>query len=132
MNEKIKVGSIVTGKVTGIQPYGAFLSLGDNVQGLIHISEITNGYVKDIRDYIKVGEELDVKILSVDFEKGKISLSLKAVEDMRREEKLRRRKEQKRAQLEHMAAPANKGFNTLREKLEEWIEQSSQEQMIEK
>ena len=57
MSEKIETGSILTGKVTGIQPYGAFVALDDNTQGLVHISEITHGYVKDINDHLKVGDE---------------------------------------------------------------------------
>ncbi|SRR5690606_948260 len=132
MNEKIQVGSIVTGIVTGIQPYGAFLKLENNLQGLIHISEITNGFVKDIHEYLNVGDKVEVKVLSIDEEKGKLSLSLKAVENMKRQEEVERMKEQKRRQLEHLAAPANKGFNTLKEKLEEWIEQSKKEHLIEK
>ena len=53
MSENIDTGSIVTGKVTGIQPYGAFVALDENTQGLVHISEITHGYVKDINDHLK-------------------------------------------------------------------------------
>ena len=79
MNDQIEVGNIVKGKVTGIQPYGAFVSLSEDRQGLVHISEITNGFVRDIQDYVNVGDEVSVKVLSIDEESGKISLSLKAV-----------------------------------------------------
>lgn len=88
MNEKIEVGSIVKGKVSGIQPYGAFIAIGEDRQGLIHISEITNGYVKDIHDYLEVGDEVSVKVIAIDEESGKISLSLKAVTDSDHNEKI--------------------------------------------
>src|SRR5574342_1277586 len=81
MSEKIEVGSVLTGKVTGIQPYGAFVALGENTQGLVHISEITHGYVKDINDHLKVGDEVKVKVLSVDEGAGKIGLSIRATEE---------------------------------------------------
>jgi len=132
MNEKIKVGSIVTGIVTGIQPYGAFLKLDGQMQGLIHISEITKGYVKDIRDYLSVGEKVHALVLDVDEEKGKVSLSLKAIEEMKKEQEHKKNLEKKRSELEHMVSPRNKGFNTLKEKLDEWIEQSKNMQLIEK
>lgn len=61
-----EVGSIVEGKVTGIKPFGAFVALNDEVQGLVHISEVSHSFVKDINDVLKVGDIVQVKILSVD------------------------------------------------------------------
>ncbi len=61
MSDTIQVGSIIAGKVTGIQPYGAFVALDENTQGLVHISEITHGYVKNINEHIKVGDEVNSK-----------------------------------------------------------------------
>jgi len=75
-----QIGQKVTGRVTGIQPYGAFVSLGGHRQGLIHISECHCGYVKDIHDYLKVNEEVNVVILDIDEYTGKISLSLRCLE----------------------------------------------------
>lgn len=66
MSEKFEIGAVVTGKVTGIQPYGAFVALDDSTQGLVHISEITHGFVKDINEHLKVGDEVKVKVLSID------------------------------------------------------------------
>ena len=63
--------------MTGIQDYGAFVALDAETQGLVHISEITNGYVKDIHDFLKVGDTVS-KVLSIDEEHRKMSLSLKA------------------------------------------------------
>lgn len=81
MSDKIEVGSVIKGKVTGIQPYGAFVSLDENTQGLVHISEVTHGYVKDINEFLKVGDEVNVKVLSIDENAGKIGLSIRATEE---------------------------------------------------
>ncbi|CAJ1228472.1 CvfD/Ygs/GSP13 family RNA-binding post-transcriptional regulator [Levilactobacillus zymae] len=75
-----KIGQRVSGRVTGIQPYGAFVSLGGHRQGLIHISECHCGYVKDIHDYLKVNQEVNVVVLDIDEFTGKISLSLRCLE----------------------------------------------------
>jgi len=71
----LSVGDVITGKVSSVMPFGAFVSLPDNKSGLVHISEITNEYVENINDYVKVGDTVDVKVLIID--KGKISLSIK-------------------------------------------------------
>ena len=72
----IEVGAIVDGKVTGLTNFGAFVSLSGNVTGMVHISEVSNTYVKEIRDYLSEGQEVRVKVLSVAPD-GKISLSIK-------------------------------------------------------
>ena len=72
----IDVGSIVEGVVTGITNFGAFIELPDRVTGLVHISEVANAYVKDVRDYLKEQDHVKVKVIHVD-EKGKIGLSIK-------------------------------------------------------
>ena len=70
------VGSILEGKVTGITKFGAFVSLGENKSGLVHISEIANSYVNDIHDHLQEGQTVKVKVLAVD-ENGRINLSIK-------------------------------------------------------
>lgn len=72
----IEVGSIITGKVTGITNFGAFIQLPGGVTGLVHISEVADSYVKDIKDYLKDAEEVKVKVLSVEKD-GKIGLSIR-------------------------------------------------------
>ena len=57
MARKYEVGEEFSGKVTGIQPYGAFVALDDETQGLVHISEITYGFVKDINEFLTVGKK---------------------------------------------------------------------------
>src|SRR5699024_5975820 len=86
MENKITTGEILQGKVTGIQPYGAFVALDDETQGLVHISEITHGYVKDVHDYVAVGDEVHVKVLNVDLNNNKVSLSIRATEELPAEE----------------------------------------------
>ncbi|PLS03997.1 S1 domain-containing post-transcriptional regulator GSP13 [Neobacillus cucumis] len=126
MTEKIETGSILTGKVTGIQPYGAFVALDENTQGLVHISEITHGYVKDINEHLKVGDEIKVKVLSVDEEAGKIGLSIRATEEAPAQTAPRPKKPRKRQAAAIIPeTEGQQGFNTLKDKLQEWIEQSS-------
>ncbi|MGM0902775.1 MAG: S1 domain-containing post-transcriptional regulator GSP13 [Bacillota bacterium] len=123
MTEKIEAGSILTGKVTGIQPYGAFVALDDNTQGLVHISEITHGFVKDINDHLKVGDEIQVKVLSVDEDAGKIGLSIRATQEAP-EQPVKVKKARKRAAAIINQDDDSQGFNTLKDKLQEWITQS--------
>lgn len=72
----IEVGAKVIGKVSGITNFGAFVELGEKKNGLVHISEVSDGYVKDIHDVLSVGDEVTVKVLSV-ADDGKISLSIR-------------------------------------------------------
>ncbi|WP_059173622.1 S1 domain-containing post-transcriptional regulator GSP13 [Bacillus sp. FJAT-27445] len=130
MSEKIETGSVLTGKVTGIQPYGAFVALDGNTQGLVHISEVTHGYVKDINEFLKVGDEVNVKVLSVDEEAGKVSLSIRATEEAPVQPAKPKKPRQKRQAAAIMPeAEQQQGFNTLKEKLQEWIDQSQQEEI---
>jgi len=131
MSEKFETGNILTGKVTGIQPYGAFVALDENTQGLVHISEITHGYVKDINDHLKVGDEIKVKVLSVDEQAGKIGLSIKATEEQPAQQAVRAKKPRKRQAAAAIIADGDgqQGFNTLKDKLQEWIDQSQREEV---
>ena len=121
MDQKYKVGDVVTGKVTGIQPYGAFVALDDETQGLVHISEITYGYVKDVHEFIKVGEEINVKILDIDEEQKKISLSIRVLQETPVSKK---REVAPRKTLQERDKEDDKdGFKILQEKLGSWIKQ---------
>ena len=75
---QIEVGSVVEGKITGVTNFGAFVQLNGGKTGLVHISEVALDYVKDINDFVKVGDEVKVKVVSTE-PKGKISLSIKKV-----------------------------------------------------
>lgn len=74
----IRVGDIVKGMITGIQPYGAFVSLDNGFKGLIHISEISERYVRDVHSYVRLHERVHVKVLDIS-DMEHIKLSLKAV-----------------------------------------------------
>ena len=81
---KPEKGSIYEGKITSITNFGAFVSLPDGPDGLVHISEVSNGFVKDINEILTVGQTVKVKVISI-AENGKIALSIKQA--MPREEK---------------------------------------------
>ncbi|MFC4410239.1 S1 domain-containing RNA-binding protein [Chungangia koreensis] len=72
----IEVGSKVQGKVTGITNFGAFVELPGGSTGLVHISEVADNYVKDINDHLKVGDQVEVKVMNVGTD-GKIGLSIR-------------------------------------------------------
>ena len=124
MAQKYRVGDVVTGKVTGIQPYGAFVALDEATQGLVHISEITYGYVKDVHEFIKVGDEITVKVLEVDDQQKKISLSIRVLQQTpapRKRELTPRKTLQQRVDEDDAD-----GFKMLQSKLSEWIRQQGQ------
>ena len=69
------VGSVLEGKVTGITKFGAFVSLPEGKSGLVHISEIAYSYVNDVKDHLKEGQEVKVKVIGID-ENGRINRSI--------------------------------------------------------
>lgn len=73
---QIAVGSICEGKVTGITKFGAFVDLGEGQTGMVHISEVAQSYVNEIKDHLKLEQVVKVKVISIS-EDGKISLSIK-------------------------------------------------------
>ena len=77
-----KVGEIIEGKVTGITKFGVFVDVGDNQTGMVHISEVARTFVNEIRDFVKEGDTVKVKVLSIG-EDGKVSLSMKRAEEER-------------------------------------------------
>ena len=79
-------GDIVEGVVTKVAKFGAFVDLEDGKSGLVHISEIADTFVKDINNHIAEGDEVKVKVLSID-EKGKIDLSIKDAVEKKEEPK---------------------------------------------
>lgn len=76
---QIVEGAIVIGKVTGLTDFGAFVELEGGKTGLIHISEVSSDYITDIKEHLKVGQEVKTKVISVS-EDGKISLSIRKLE----------------------------------------------------
>ncbi|MED4783770.1 S1 RNA-binding domain-containing protein [Brevibacillus choshinensis] len=78
----VEIGSKLEGKVTGITKFGAFVELPGNVTGLVHISEIADTFVKDIHDFLKIGDMVIVKVLNI--REGKIGLSIKKAQEKER------------------------------------------------
>ncbi|MGI8315706.1 S1 domain-containing post-transcriptional regulator GSP13 [Halobacillus mangrovi] len=126
MSEKFQEGQVLEGKVTGIQPYGAFVALDDQVQGLVHISEVTHGFVKDINEHLSEGDEVQVKILNIDEEKNKYSLSIRATQEAPKQ------RPRKQAAPKQQQEDSQAGFNTLKDKLEDWIKQSDDREKFRK
>lgn len=111
-----KVGQVVVGKITGIQPYGAFVMIDENTTGLIHISEMSDYFVKDIGLYVQVNDQVYLKVLEVSEDGRQLKLSLKAVY----QRPLRRF----RAREFNQKLPYGSiGFKSLAQKLPQWIEQ---------
>ncbi len=109
MRNKYKVGKIVTGCVTGIEKYGIFVSLDDYYSGLIHISEISDLFVRNINDYVNLGETIKVKILDVDDNNFHVKLSIKNFDY-----RLTNKRRKKIVETPH-------GFDTLKYSLDKWI-----------
>lgn len=78
--KKYKLNDSITAEISRISKFGAFMNLEGGIQGLIHLSEISHGVVKDIRDHVKVGEEVTAKIINFEPTKKRIGLSLKALQ----------------------------------------------------
>lgn len=82
----LEVGKIVEGKVSGITGFGAFVDLEGGKSGLVHISEVSHEYVRDIKDHLKIGDVVRVKIMNIDAN-GKIGLSIKKAQEEERRKK---------------------------------------------
>lgn len=115
-----KVGNIVMGCVTGIEKYGIFVNLDSYYSGLIHISEISNSFVRNINDYVSIGETIKVKILEINEENSHLKLSIKDF-DYRINHK-------KRSKI----IETRSGFSTLRVNLKKWMDIKEKELLSKK
>lgn len=118
---KYQIGDIVVGKVTGIQNYGAFVIFNDDCQGLIHISEISSKFVRNILDFITIGSEIRVKVIDIDPKTKNARLSLKAVTERERQV-IRKPPVLKKAKIKIPEEELD--FKPLEEKLPIWIEEA--------
>ena len=107
---KYEVGKQVVGTVSGITEYGVFVNFDQYYSGLIHISEISDKFVSDINNYVKIGDKIKTEILSVDNDNNHLKLSIKNVNykniSFKRYEKI---------------VETPRGFKTLNQKLQGWI-----------
>lgn len=107
---KYEKGKVVKGTVTCIEPYGAFVSFDEFYTGLIHISEISRGFVRNVTDFVNVGDHIYVEILEVDDEEAHLKLSIKNIQ-------YRINGKPKRRKIIETAS----GFSTLGRKLPVWV-----------
>lgn len=112
---KIKEKDIIKVQITGIQKYGAFANIDNDYNGLIHISEISYGYVKNINDFINIGDNIYAEVVNIDDNNKKIKLSIKDIDYKKNGAKLKR------------MAETEKGFTPLKENLEPWINKKIKE-----
>lgn len=108
---KYKKGKIVKGVVSGIETYGAFVTFDEFYTGLIHISEISHGFVKNITDFFNIGDTIYVEILDVDDKSCHLKLSIKNI--IYKPQKIHKTKKIVETPL---------GFRTLAYKLPKWID----------
>ena len=106
---KYKKEEIIKAKVIGLQNYGAFVEVDDEYQGLIHISEISYGYVKNINDYVKIGDKIYTEVIKVDENNNQLQLSIKDIDYKKDGARLKRMAETK------------SGFQPLKDNLDGWI-----------
>lgn len=110
-----KIGQIIKGDITGIQPYGAFVSLDSHTQGLVHVSEIQAGYTKNIHQYLEIGQKVRVQIIDIDEYTKKISLSLRTLADHSPASPYQRKRY-------FTNRNKNIGFRSIQEQMPNWIE----------
>lgn len=116
--KKYKIGDVLKAKVTGIQPYGIFAALDDEIQGLIHISEVKHGYVEKLNELFEVGEEIEVMILDIDEFNGRISLSLRTLQNNTQHPVSNRSK------IPRYGKQTGSDFDSLEKMLPKWIDQA--------
>lgn len=112
------IGDVASGKITGIQTYGLFVSLEDGSQGLIHISEIDNGFVDNVQKKFTLGQQVKVLIIDIDEYTQKMSFSLRALK-MNTLMNI-----PVRSKWPKIRKASKIGFKTIKEKMPEWIETS--------
>ncbi|OFI49976.1 general stress protein [Floricoccus tropicus] len=113
------MGDIVDITITGVQNYGAFVKFNGDCHGLIHISEIKSGYTKNIMETVEIGQKAKAQIIDIDEYTGKISLSLRTLEDRPQTHvtKKKRRYKSKKNQI---------GFESLANQLDKWVEENTE------
>ncbi|HJV46593.1 MAG TPA: S1 RNA-binding domain-containing protein [Bacillota bacterium] len=99
----IEVGNIIEGTVVGVQSFGAFVSIGENKQGLVHISQISSSYVEDINQVLKVNDPVKVKVTEIKPD-GKISLTMRIDEPEKPASRPNRRRDDRGPSGGHRAA----------------------------
>lgn len=123
----IAVGDIIEGRVSGIAKFGAFVEMGEGKNGLVHISEISSRYVENVEDFVKRGDVVKVKVVSISPE-GKIGLSIRQAEPPK-ERPVQARPAQARPHREPAKNPSseNEGVDRgFEDKLERFLKESTE------
>ncbi len=81
LSKKVQPGEIIEGTITKLVPFGAFVQVAPGIEGLIHISELSNRHVEMPEEVVKIGEEIKVKVIDIDVDRRRISLSLRQLEE---------------------------------------------------
>ncbi len=108
----IKIGDIIKVVVNNIEKYGIFVNLEDGRNGLIHISEVCNGFVNNIFDFVVVNEEIYAKVIEIDEETNFVKFSIKNINYRKDKNKLNE---------------SISGFSPLADKLDYWVEEKLEE-----
>ncbi len=111
--KKYNEGEIIKGVVSGIENYGVFVKLEDNYNGLIHISELSDGFVRNVSDYAQVGKDIYAEVLTIDNETQQIKLSIKNLSY-----------KNGKPTHKHKIVETSLGFQTLEQNLPLWIEKN--------
>ena len=120
---ELTVGAVLDGKVKSITNFGAFVSLPENQTGLVHISEVANTYVSDIRQHLTEGQ--DVKVVVISLDNGKVNLSIKRLEAKQEDRPPRRENAPRPARTAPTPPPAPKTADQLfEEKLKAFMSES--------
>ena len=112
-----QVGDLIIGKVSAVKPYALFLTFENGSKGLLHISELSDAYIRDIEKYGTVGDEMKVMVLSIDQTNGFLRVSVKRIPE---EEQYSTHVNESRIYL----SENEKDFTPLKEKLPIWIEET--------
>ena len=104
-----KPGKIVKGIITGVQKYGIFVDLDNYYSGLIHISEISTGFIKDVKKHVKIGDKINARIIDLDEKSKHLSLSIKIFEKVRK------------PRIINNLPPNNIGSKSVLNNLEYWL-----------
>lgn len=111
--EDVKVGSVVKGEVTGIETYGIFVKINEKYSGLVHISEISEKFVKDVNNYAKIGEVIYVEVKEINPENNHCILSVKDLNY--------------RINTNNKVKESVRGFSPLKQHLQQWISEKYEE-----
>ncbi|MEX2369309.1 MAG: S1 RNA-binding domain-containing protein [Candidatus Paceibacterota bacterium] len=125
--KKYEVGQIIKGKVANVVDFGIFIEIEDGLEGLAHISELAAGHIDDPNDLFKTGEEVTAKIIDVDKDDAKVSLSIKALED-KGEKKKEKVEHAEQAKSSSVRAPAGSKVESKKEKDSEVEETKKKEE----